>query len=102
MYDLPEETPIQLDQPSSLDLEYEFLFGDTNSGSSKVYFPTPEIQNQGAESVTRMGCSRFGLIHIVNAQNKFTADHTDSSFEVLVAKHYWLEYLKENPSAEQQ
>ena len=49
-----------------------------------------------------MSCSRFGLTHIVNAQNKFTADHTDSEFEVLVAKHYWLEYLKENPYAEQQ
>ncbi len=46
-----------------------------------------------------MACSRYGMVHIVNAQNLHVSEVTGGEFAELNPKPYWLEYLEGNPSA---
>ncbi len=97
---MPEETTLSLDQPSSLDFVYENVFGSDNWIDKDIVFLPQNIQNQGLETETKMWCSRFGMAHIINAQNKYIGDIVDEVFPECAAREYWFEYLKQNPQAE--
>lgn len=90
-----------IDIPSSRDYSYEEIVplggGET---SLPVVFLCPTIFNQGAEYITRMACTRYGLTHIVNAQNKYVGDVTFTHPIEINPKDYWVEYIKDYPSAE--
>ena len=70
--DMPqEETALQLDVPRENEKMYEELFGNASAYEDVVYnvFYPSTIFNQGAKNLTRMACSRYGIIHAINAQN---------------------------------
>jgi hypothetical protein len=98
METLPPEVNIELDQPRETDLVYETLFGATGWWISKEFLP-PHIQDQSANDSTRMGCSRYGLVHAINAQNLAVSKVDGMRFYEIVAKVSWDNYLKINPSA---
>lgn len=90
------------DSPLPTDYPYEAVFGsETDEGTITFIARVPRIQNQGAENVTRMACTRFGITHIVNSQNRRVAEKTVNPYVEAIAKDYWLAYLKTNPSAEE-
>jgi len=91
-------TDLELDQPQEGEHEYETLFGSSDSQWSNVFYP-PSIQNQGAEDITRMACSRFGMVHAVNAQNLAVHKVDWMRFYEIPGKWVWENYLKVNPSA---
>lgn len=70
MNDLPEETTLELDQPDERDYMHDELFGNSEQLPTSVLYLPEHIQNQGAEKVTKMGCSRYGACHAINGQNK--------------------------------
>src|SRR4030065_696951 len=98
METLPPEVNIELDQPRETDFIYETLFGGSAEKTPKEYLP-PHIQNQSANDITRMACSRYGLVHAINAQNLAVSKVDGMRFYEIVAKVSWENYLKENPSA---
>jgi len=87
------------DEPKSTDFAYDQLdFGSTEEVTDIKFLPKT-IFNQGAEAVTGMACSRYGMVHIVNAQNLHVSEVTGGAFAELNPKPYWLAYLEENPDA---
>jgi len=98
MENLPPEVNIELDQPRDTDLIYETLFGSTSENSPKELLP-PHIQDQSANDITRMACSRYWLVHAINAQNLAVSKVDGMRFYEIVAKVSWENYLKVNPSA---
>lgn len=96
------ETNAAFDSPLPTDYPYEGVFGSVSSDSTITFIArVPTIQNQGAERVTRMACTRFGLTHVVNSQNRRVSNETVNPYVESIAKDYWLAYLKDNPSAEE-
>lgn len=96
---MPPETSINLDPHDERVPEYQAVF----RSETKREYPRPvyTVQNQGAEYITRSGCSRFGIAHLVNAQNSVRAQITRTSAPTeVLGKDLWLEYLEENPAAE--
>lgn len=86
---MPEETNLELDQPSPSDLVYEELFGSTGGELGNVLMMPAHIQNQGAKPATRMACSRFGICHAINAQNKAVSERDGMRYFELPAELYW-------------
>jgi hypothetical protein len=94
-----EPTNACFDEPESTDFEYgEIDFGSTAEITDIKFLPKT-IFNQGAESVTGMACSRYGMAHIVNAQNLYVSEVTGIGFTEYDPKPYWMEYIKSNPDA---
>lgn len=58
------------DAPSSLDYSYTEIvpFGSSLTKDWVKYLP-PTIYNQFSWADTHMACTRYGMAHIVNAQN---------------------------------
>ena len=90
------------DSPSSLDFVYEQVFGTQKETPEAVEYIPKTIFNQGAEHITRMACTRYGLIHVVNAQNQAVDKITGTNTPELNPKAYWLDYLSNAPLAEEQ
>ena len=90
-----------VDEPSSLDYEYSeaLLWAEVSYPESFELLPD-DIQNQWAEFVTRMACTRYGMTHVVNAQNLMVSKETWTEYVRIIAKTVWEEYLKTNPYAE--
>lgn len=95
----PIETTLNLDQPKENELEYETLFGSSDSQAGNVFYPQI-IQNQGAKALTRMGCSRYGICHLVNAQNWAVKKKDGMRFLEISGEAMWEIYLRKNPKAE--
>lgn len=87
------------DEPSSTDYEYSEIYFWSTEDAKEVKFLPRTIFNQWAEAITGMACSRYGMTHIVNAQNLYVSEATWKEFTELNPKPYWLAYLEENPSA---
>lgn len=98
--ELPETT-LELDQPRDTDLVYETLFGATWWSEPKEFLP-PNIQDQSANESTRMACSRYWLVHAINAQNLAVSKIDGMRFYEIAAKTSWENYLKVNPSAKKE
>ena len=98
--DIPETT-LELDQPRDTDFVYETLFGATSWGEPIEFLP-PHIQDQSANESTRMGCSRYGLVHAINAQNLAVSKIDGMRFYEIVAKTSWDNYIKINPAAKKE
>ncbi len=98
--ELPETT-LELDQPRDTDLVYETLFGATWWSEPKEFLP-PNIQDQSANESTRMACSRYWLVHAINAQNLAVSKIDGMRFYEIVAKTSWDNYLKVNPFAKKE
>ena len=97
MEEIPDTT-INLDPVDERVYDYQSVFG---SETRSMPNPTFDIQNQGAEAFTKMACSRFGLVHIVNAQNSIVSKLTGNSpYRLHFGRDWWKEYLEENPSAQ--
>ncbi len=92
------------DVPSPSDYSYEevMVFGNNNIVANQAEFRTPIVFNQGEEDITRMACSRYGMVHIINAQNQYVASIINSTPELLQPKQYWIDYLNQNPNAQVQ
>ncbi len=88
------------DEPRSTDWTTEQVFGSESNDAAAMEFAVPKIENQGAQHVTRMACTRYGLVHVVNAQNDHVSMVTAQPYEYLNPIPVWTEYLKENPAAE--
>ncbi len=95
----PIETSLNLDQPREGELEYETLFGWEASQEQRFFYPQI-IQNQWAVQLTRMACSRYGMVHCINAQNWEVQKKDGMRFLEISGKTMWEVYLKENPNAE--
>lgn len=102
MDDTIPETSLELDQPSDKDYIYEDLFGSSEVKNKTVAYYPEHIQNQWAEHITKMACSRFGLVHAINAQNKEVSRIDGMRYYEIQAKVSWENYLKENPSAQKE
>jgi hypothetical protein len=91
-----------IDAPSSSDYSYEevILFGKDTQMADSIEFKTPIVFNQGEEEITRMACTRYGMVHIVNAQNQYVSEITHNTFMLLQPKQYWIDYLNQNPYAQ--
>jgi hypothetical protein len=66
-----------IDEPSSLDFNYEEMveLGSTTTSTSKsIKFLPNEYFNQGENDDTKMGCTRYSPVNIVNAQNAYLMD----------------------------
>lgn len=100
MDDIPE-TILELDQPKEGEYEYETLFGSSDSQEWNVFYPR-YIQNQWAKARTRMACSRYGMAHAVNAQNKAVQGKDGMRFYEIPGEGVWETYLKINPQAEKE
>jgi len=98
MDEIPE-TELELDQPKEWEHEYQTLFGSSDSQWWNVFYPR-EIQNQWAKAITRMACSRYGMCHAVNAQNKAVQWKDWMRFYEIPGESMWETYLKVNPSAQ--
>ena len=85
------------DVPDERDIPYEWLVGSLEYTPVKFPVDKLNIQNQGAQSITRMACSRMGLAHIVNWQTLLTENTQD-----ILWINLWERYLKVNPNAESQ
>lgn len=98
----PLETTIELDVPEEGEIGYEELFwealGETPLPSSFSFLPE-HIQNQGAKDETRMACSRFGITHAINAQNKAVSEIDWKRYYEFPASLFWRQYISEVPSA---
>ena len=103
MIDMPQETALELDQPREGEREYEELFGSEGGGDIvyNAFYPTT-IYNQGAKPKTRMGCSRYGIIHAINAQNKAVAERDGMRSFEYNPEVSWENYLRVNPQAEKE
>ena len=95
----PQETTINLDVPDERDYLHEDLFGNLEELPESVLYLPEHIQNQWAKTVTRMACSRFGLCHAINGQNKAVQEKDGMRYFELPAKMYWEQYLVSNPPA---
>lgn len=93
------ETNIVMDVPKDGEFHYESLFWSEDSQDPKEFLP-PSIQNQGLKKITRMACSRYGMTHAVNAQNKAVQWVDWMRFYEIPAEGQWENYLKVNPNAE--
>ena len=89
-----------IDAPRSTDWTTEEVFGAETNAVREVCFEPPNIENQGAQHVTRMACTRYGLVHVVNAQNSIVSSVTSDDQEYVEPIPIWKEYLKVDPSAE--
>jgi len=100
MEDCPQFTELELDIPREWEHIYDDLFGSTSS-SSEVYnvFYPHTILNQGAQADTRMACSRYWIIHAINAQNLAVAKIDWMRTYEYNPEVMWGNYLKVNPSA---
>lgn len=89
-----------LDIPDTNDYIFEDLFWATETPDLKS-FPKEElmVQNQKLFSDTQMACWCFWLTHISNAQNILEFWKIWKSYNQVVARDLWLEYIKENPKA---
>lgn len=103
MIDIPQETNLELDVPREGEREYEELFGGENSVDAvyNVFYP-PTIFNQGAKAKTRMACSRYGIIHAINAQNAAVAKIDGMRTYEYNPEVMWQNFLKVSPQAEQE
>lgn len=86
-----------VDTPDERDIPYRDLVLVGGSTADKVVFPMDRliIQNQAAQDITSMACSRYGATHIINGQTLLTEDKQD-----LQGIDLWKRYLEKNPSAE--
>lgn len=88
------------DEPSSTDWETEHVFGSPETSVPESYVILPyEFQNQFASPDTHMACTRYGMAHIVEAQEWRMHSETGVPFERTLAAEFWAEYLKPYPSA---
>lgn len=90
-----------IDAPSSLDYSYTKVipFGANLENKEVVKYIPPTIYNQFTWSDTHMACTRYGMAHIVNAQNYELSKGSDYNFEETDPRPLWITYAKENPSA---
>lgn len=95
------ETTLNLDQPKENEFIYETLFGSEDSQHSIEFLPA-HIQNQGAKPITRMACSRYGMVHAINAQNRYVQTKDWGRYYEIPAEWQWENYLKINPKAEEE
>ena len=102
MNDCPQQVEIELDKPEANEKQYEDLFwGERSSGSGFSFLPLT-IFNQGAKPLTRMACSRYGIIHAINAQNRMVAEIDGMRWIEMNPEVMWKNYLKENAKAEKE
>lgn len=47
-----------------------------------------------------MACTRYGMAHVINAQNFKLSEDTGCGYSETMAIDFWLEYLKTDPEAE--
>lgn len=87
------------DEPSSLDWEFETLFGASVTPPESFSAPLPRIQNQTEHSDTGMACTRYSMAHIVNSQNLRVTQETGLEIPEEIARDYWLAYVKAFTSA---
>lgn len=103
--DMPQEEIIgfELDVPRDGEKVYEELFWGEDSGDIvyNVFYPTT-IFNQGAKARTRMACSRYGILHAINAQNKAVAERDGMRTYEYNPEVMWDNYLRVNPQAEKE
>lgn len=101
--DMPQESLIELDVPRENERKWEDLFGGENSVDTvyNVFYPST-IFNQGAKPKTRMACSRYGIIHAINAQNKAVAERDGMRSFEYNPEVSWGNFLKVNPDAEKE
>ena len=96
------ETTLELDQPREWEAIYDELFwASENIEVYNVFYPHT-IFNQGAKTETRMGCSRYGIIHAINAQNLAFAKIDWMRTYEYNPEVMWCNYLKVNPLAEEE
>lgn len=83
------------DSPDERDYQYDMLFGSETI--EPIKFPINEltVQNQWADPITHMACSRFGIVHISNGQ--FLLNMNAEPYD---GKRMWEAYLLANPTAE--
>ena len=93
------EVNIELDVPDERDYQYADLFGSTEELPESIQFLPDTIQNQGTLPETRMWCSRYGMAHAINAQNKAVQERDKMRFYEFQASNFWIQYIKINPSA---
>jgi hypothetical protein len=105
---MPEETLLELDKPKEGETMYEELFGSDKLEPSgdvdkvyNVFYPTT-IFNQGTKPITRMACSRYGIIHAINAQNLAVAAIDKFRTYEYNPEVMWENFLKTTPNAEQE
>lgn len=99
MNDLPQETTIDLDVPDDRDFVHDDLFGSIDETPDKIEFYPEHIQNQASFPDTKMACSRFGMTHGINAQNRYVHWQDWMRFFEFPARNFWQQYLKVNPKA---
>lgn len=92
------------DAPSSLDYSYKeiMLWAVWDVLPDEYKIEPPTIYNQMAQSDTHMACTRYGMYHIVNAQNADLARKTDYKLIEVDPRTKWLKYLTVNPLAQTQ
>ena len=95
---LPHETNIVMDVPDCRDYDHEQLFWSTE-WEDKIEFYPEHIQNQASFDDTHMACSRFGMTHWVNAQNRFVHWKDGMRFFEFPARNFWQQFIKINPKA---
>lgn len=102
MNDTPQFTELELDQPREWEHIYDELFWATDTNEMYNVFYPHTIFNQGAKPLTRMACSRYGIIHAINAQNIAVAKIDKMRTYEFNPEVMWENYLKVNPSAEKE
>lgn len=92
------------DKPSSLDYSYKevMLWARWDTLPDEYKIEPPTVYNQMAQSDTHMACTRYGIYHIVNAQNAELARKTDFKLVEVDPRLKWLKYLTVNPLAQTQ
>ena len=88
------------DEPSSLDYEYEEVFGAAEAVTEGVLLACPDIQNQGERLKSRMGCTRYGLVHGANAVNYAAASTGAKEYDPIDAFEMWSRYVDVEVQAE--
>lgn len=98
--DIDVEVNIELDVPDERDYQYDELFGSAWEPTNKIVeFLPREIQNQWIDPLTKMACSRFGIVHAINAQNYAVSKIDGMRFFEISWKWMWENYLKTIPNA---
>lgn len=90
-----------IDLPSERDFLYEEVqFGADTIVPVKFPYEKLVIQNQAADPVMLMSCTRQWICHINNAQNILEAERMNRQPLVINVKELWLERITERPSVQ--
>ncbi len=88
-----------IDKPDDRDWQFEVLFWETTD-HKPIPFPLITIQNQWAQDITRMACGQYGLVHIINAQDRIANAINKTPKFAIQAIDCWRDILLWNPNAE--